>query len=253
MVTELSIVIPALNEADYLPRLLDSIAKQTYQGKLEVIVVDGDSEDNTAGIARSYAGRVPGLQVIAARRDIGRQRNQGAERAQYHYLLFLDADVLLPPHFLEQLAAKTKITKPFVAAAMHTAENVTFFDRIFLAVGYTLCFIAWVSRVPMINGDFIFTTRENHRKIGGFAEGALMGEDADYGLRSIRAGAVYRFYFRPVILGSPRRAREIGRARLMLLWARAFVYVRKHGPIYKDSAFGSVEYPFGQYGRVKKK
>lgn len=253
MVTELSIVIPALNEADYLPRLLDSIAKQTYQGKLEVIVVDGHSEDNTAGLARSYAGRVPGLQVVEAKRDIGHQRNQGAKRAQYRYLLFLDADVLLPPRFLEQLAAKTTITKPFVAAAMHSADNVTLFDRVFLAVGYTLCFIAWVSRVPMINGDFIFTTRENHRKIGGFAEGALMGEDADYGLRSIRAGAAYHFYLRPVVIGSPRRARDMGRARLMLLWARGFMYVRKHGPIYKDGRLGNIDYPFGHYGRAKKK
>lgn len=251
MLTELSIIIPALNEADYLPRLLTSIANQkSYKGKLEVIVVDGQSDDGTARIARSFKDRIPGLQVIeAARRDIGYQRNRGAERAACHYLLFLDADTILPPNALQGWAKRTKLSTPFIAVALHEADRMDFFDYCFLVVGYFLCLVAWICRVPMVNGDWILTTKENHQRISGFVEGALLGEDADYGIRSVKAGAAYRFYISPRIIGSDRRVREMGRAKLLFLWARAFIEVRRHGPIFAGNGY---EYRFGHYGIGKR-
>lgn len=244
MIDELSIIIPTLNEASYLPQLLESIAKQTYTGKVQVIVVDGHSNDQTVALARSFEGRLRDLLVLQATRGTGTQRNIGAERAKHRYLLFLDADVVLPPRLLEQLTAKLRVEGPFVAGVMHTAVGMDLVDRLFMAVAYTLIFVSWIGRSPATVGDFILTTRENHRTVKGFAEGAILGEDIDYGLRSLKAGAKNRFYFWPQVIASDRRVREMGRLRLLMLWSKGFLHVKRHGPIYPGEGF---EYPFGHY------
>jgi glycosyltransferase involved in cell wall biosynthesis len=250
MMTELSIIIPTLNEEQYLPRLLESIATQSYTGKLQIIVVDGHSEDNTLQCARSFADKIVDLRVITAKRGIGHQKNVGAARAKNEFLLFIDADVILPPLALEQLARKTRPEASFVATVMHTSEDVTLADRVFLSLVYVLLFVAWIGRVPVTNGDFMLTTKTNHRRISGFVEGALLGEDTDYGVRSVRAGAKYHFYFKPAIIGSPRRIRDMGRLRLLVLWSRVFLHVRKHGPVFPGSG---IEYPFGHYNNASKR
>lgn len=92
---KLSIIIPARNEATNLPVLLKSIAIQKDK-PYEVLVVDDDSTDNTAQVARNY-----GAQVITFLRDknhwLGKSAAcwAGAQAAHGDYLLFLDADVFL--------------------------------------------------------------------------------------------------------------------------------------------------------------
>ena len=77
----ISIVIPTLNESEYLPKLLDSIKKQTFTD-YEVIVADAGSKDGTVEAAEKEgalvgAGGMPGV-----------GRNRGA-RCQWRYNLFL--------------------------------------------------------------------------------------------------------------------------------------------------------------------
>lgn len=244
MIDEISIVIPALNEAEYLPRLLDSLAKQSYKGKIQVIVVDGQSVDKTIEVAKSFDMHFQDLLIIEAQRGIGHQRNVGAARAKYRYLLFLDADVVLPPKLLEHLALKIRVSGPFVAGVMHTSKDMNLPDRAIVAFAHLLIFASWVMQVPATVGDFILTTRENHQNVKGFVEGAILGEDIDYGLRSVKAGAKYRFYFWPKVIASDRRARKMGRMRLLFLWSRGFLHVLRHGPIFPGDGF---EYPYGHY------
>ena len=250
MITALSIIIPCLNEEAYLPRLLESIVAQTYTGKLQVIVVDGESDDKTVSAAKNFHDHLPDLAVLSTQRDIGTQRNAGAQHARYEHILFLDADVILPPNVLHDLLSKVDPQEQIIACTLHTAEHMSFGDYCAVSVAYFLLFLARLARMPAISGDFMLTTRTNHQKIHGFAEGAIMGEDSDYALRSVRAGAHYRYFFRPVMITSDRRVRQVGKWRLILLWARAYLHVLKHGPIFPGQGF---EYPFGHYDLISKK
>lgn len=244
MIDEISIIIPALNEANYLPRLLKSIAGQTYTGRLQVIVVDGESKDKTAELAGTFSDRIADLLVIQAQQGVGHQRNVGAQRAKYRYLLFLDADIVLPAHVLEELAGKVRVKGPFVAGVMHTSDDSNLADRATLLLAYLLIFVSWMANVPVSTGAFLLTTRDNHNNVMGFVEGAILGEDTDYGLRSVKAGAKYRFYLWPKVIGSDRRVRRMGRIPLLMLWSKAFLHVLKHGPIFPGQGY---EYPFGHY------
>ena len=87
---ELSIVVPALNEAAGIVAALEALAPLRRRGA-EVIVVDGGSGDATAALAAPLADR-----VLAAPRGRARQMNAGAAVARGRVLLFLHADTRLP-------------------------------------------------------------------------------------------------------------------------------------------------------------
>jgi len=85
-ISQLSIIIPTLNEADNLPALLDDIKRQKNIS-FEVIVGDGGSSDTTRAVAESY-----GVTFVGAGRGRGAQMNAAAIQASGDYLLFLHAD-----------------------------------------------------------------------------------------------------------------------------------------------------------------
>ena len=87
MLRDLSVVIPALNAAAELPATLASVAAAP-----EVLVVDGDSKDDTAAVAGAHGAR-----VMSAPRGRGRQLAAGAGAAAGSWLLFLHADTRLSP------------------------------------------------------------------------------------------------------------------------------------------------------------
>lgn len=86
----LSIIIPALNEAEHLASTLNSLQTLRQRG-VEVIVVDGGSSDGTAQLAGDGAD-----QVITAPRGRALQLNAGAAAARGEILCFLHADSSLP-------------------------------------------------------------------------------------------------------------------------------------------------------------
>jgi glycosyltransferase involved in cell wall biosynthesis len=239
---ELSIIIPTLNEQRYIPNLLESIYTQQFSGKLQIIIVDGQSSDATQSQVEQFKSKLDDLLFISATPNVGHQRNIGASKAKYRYLLFLDADVVLPTNCLRKLSNEIDGKENFTTAILHLSPRMSVIDYLALLMIYVLFFLAWLARMPVTNGDFILTTKALHEQINGFKEGAILGEDTDYGFRAIQAGAKYRFIFATHIIASDRRIKQMGRLKLILLWSRVFIRVKKHGPTYSG-----VEYPFGHY------
>src|SRR5258706_4031142 len=92
MAIRFSVVIPALNEEKFLPKLLASLAAQTVKD-FEVVVVDGSSKDKTVTVARSFAKKLPKLQVVVSKvASLPLQRNLGAKKTTGEWLIFIDAD-----------------------------------------------------------------------------------------------------------------------------------------------------------------
>ncbi len=108
MSSALSIVIPALNEAQTLPYLLDDLANQDLS--LEVLVVDGGSTDGSQAIALDR-----GAQLIDSERGRGRQMNLGAKCCRAPTLLFLHADT--------RLACRRQLSR---ALAKYRAESARY-------------------------------------------------------------------------------------------------------------------------------
>ncbi len=90
----LSVIIPAWNEEKYIGRAIASLkrAAAVYErergGVAEIIVVDNNSSDRTADVARQHGARV----VFEPVNNIGKARNAGARTARGKYIAFCDAD-----------------------------------------------------------------------------------------------------------------------------------------------------------------
>lgn len=87
-----SVVIPCFNHARYLGEALDSVLNQRCD-RLEVVVVDDGSTDDTASVAASFPVRV----VSQANQGLPAARNTGLAASAHEYVMFLDADDRLVP------------------------------------------------------------------------------------------------------------------------------------------------------------
>ena len=85
-----SVIVPAYKQQDFLERCLDSIEAQSYEGEVEVIVVDDGSPDEGAAVARAH-GSAPRV-IEQENGGVSSARNAGIIASTGEYLAFLDAD-----------------------------------------------------------------------------------------------------------------------------------------------------------------
>lgn len=90
-----SIIIPAFNEEENMQKLIPYLQQCCTNKKVEIIVVDGGSTDNTMALALSLGAKA----VEAPSKGRAVQMNFGAALAQYDILYFVHADTIPPPSF----------------------------------------------------------------------------------------------------------------------------------------------------------
>ncbi len=97
-----SVIITTKNEARNIGSCLKSVEEQSYPSSaLEIIVVDNNSTDDTAKIAKSYTEK-----VCLKGPERAAQRNHGAQEARGKYILYLDADMILSKEVIAECVAK---------------------------------------------------------------------------------------------------------------------------------------------------
>jgi rSAM/selenodomain-associated transferase 2 len=155
-IASISIIIPVLNEANHLPTVLE---QARHQAAVEIIVVDGGSQDDTIAVARAL-----GVRVIQSERGRAHQMNAGAAVASGKILLFLHADTLLPPHF-DALIRHTLMQPGVVAGAFELKIDATLRGIRWVEWG-----VKWRSRLLQLPyGDQgIFLTAEMFLRVEGF-------------------------------------------------------------------------------------
>jgi glycosyltransferase involved in cell wall biosynthesis len=89
----LSVVLPTYNVAQYIEQAIDSVLAQSYS-KLELIIIDDNSQDRTVHILREYAAKDNRIRLIENKTNIGpgASRNLGLQYANGEYLTFMDHD-----------------------------------------------------------------------------------------------------------------------------------------------------------------
>jgi rSAM/selenodomain-associated transferase 2 len=200
----IAVVVPTLNEASTLGRLLADLAGVGGQGDYTVTVADGGSTDGTLAVA----ARFPEVSALSSPRGRARQMNAGARASAGEILLFLHADCHLPAGAFPSIRAA--LADPAVAAGSFRLA----FDR----EDPWLRFYAWCSRInhPLFTyGDQgLFLRRETFERVGGFPEIPLL-EDVEIQRRLRREGRFIKL--RDPVVTSARRFVKNGVVRQQTL------------------------------------
>jgi rSAM/selenodomain-associated transferase 2 len=182
----ISVIIPAVNEAAGIARAIRSALDARAD---EVIVVDGQSEDETIQVARSMA-----CHVLESPRGRGIQLDLGARAAQGNVLVFLHADASLDPRSLDQLrmaVGNANASRP-VWGCFH--QRIEASGSMFRVLEKGNSWRAGVRR--MVYGDqCLWIDRKTYERAGGFPHLPLM-EDVALSDRLRACG-------RPLVLPGP--------------------------------------------------
>jgi len=211
-----SIIIPALNEEEYIGKTLKNVKEQDYDN-LEVIVVDNGSEDRTKEIARKYADKI----VVERKRGIARARNAGARFASGDILLFLDADTLLEPEAVREIAKAFRERCVVCVSLFLDCQGKWKYKLLYNL--YSIC--TWLlsligySRFP---GGCLAVRRDVFLRIGGFDEGLYFYEDSDFCERVSKLGRC-RFLRKVHAYTSPRKFEKFGLLRFALFLIKTYL------------------------------
>ncbi|MCB2135909.1 MAG: glycosyltransferase family 2 protein [Rhodobacteraceae bacterium] len=225
----ISVVVPAFRAADVLPRVLEPLLAMLSRGEVsEVIVVDDQSPDETAAIARNLGARVL---TTPKNGGPGAARNLAAEHATGDILWFVDSDVIAWPDGAAKVRAA--LSEPNVAA-------------VFGSYDATPAGTHWFSRYKNLMHRFYHqkadreaatfwagcgaVRAEMFRSIGGFDVETYRVpsiEDIELGYRIRAAGG--RILVDPTLLGkhlkvwTPRNAIFTDIFRRALPWSRLMI------------------------------
>jgi len=171
-----SVVVPTFNSERFLDECLNSLAKQRYR-KIEVIVVDDDSTDDTVEIAERYRCRV----IRNPRRGRAEAKNEGIQRSFGEYLFFVDSDM--------------ELTSDVVSECVNAAENHQHIGGIVIperSVGSSF----WVKVRDFERSFYAGSVVESARffpaklvkEVGGFEEGLIFFEESTLPYKIQRIG-----------------------------------------------------------------
>jgi uncharacterized protein len=216
--SEVSVVIPTLNEEESLEATILPIRAQLCS--TEIIVIDGGSSDGTLEVANKLADRV----IVSRRAGRQHQENLGAMGARGSILLFLHGDARIPPTLLRSI--KTSFQNPeVVAGGAHLMYSPP--DRFRYRA---LCaFRDMVSKILGISGmgSSFFVRRDTFWLLGGFDE--KMNEEAVDMCKRLR-GHGRHVMLDEVVQTSARRYEKTGFMKTVFAWALTVVlsYIGVH-------------------------
>jgi len=218
-----SVVIPTLDEEKTLPKLLHDLSEQTYTD-IDVTIVDGGSQDHTIEIATDFAQAHKGFSVLRCdKKNVSTQRNIGADYSKGQYILFLDADVRIPPYYLEgihynlmkkEVDAFTTLATPDTSTL--ETKNIIRVLNIGLEGGSTL-------GIPYALGASLGVRRNVFMQLKGFDSTIQYMEDTELARRIHKAGHSFVAYKDPTFVMNMRRFRKEGTLTLTVKMIPAFV------------------------------
>jgi glycosyltransferase involved in cell wall biosynthesis len=167
-----SVIIPAYNEAQELPQTLEALkaamAAQAATG--EIVVVDNNSTDETASVARRWGAD---KLVFEPLNQIARARNAGAGESRGRYLIFVDADTRISPGLLGESLARLE------SGEVVGGGSVIHFEGPISAVGrFGIGLWERISKLTQTAaGSYLYCRTDAFQEVGGFDERLYASEE----------------------------------------------------------------------------
>jgi glycosyltransferase involved in cell wall biosynthesis len=210
-----SVIMPVRNEERHLAESVDSVLRQGYAGRLEIVLAVGPSKDRTEEIAAHIAAADPRITVVAnPSGHIPAALNAAIKASRHDVIVRLDGHALLPPGYIETAVRALADTGAANVGGIMAAEGVSPFQRA----------VAWAMTSPAGVGSAKYHTggepgpaasvylgafrRSAIEGVGGYDEQYLRAEDWEMNHRIKQAGGL--IWFQPGLKVSYRPRATIG-------------------------------------------
>lgn len=186
----ISIIIPTLNEAENIARLLPYLKKCCEGDEYEIIVSDCGSTDGTGNIAEKIGATV----VLSSCKGRAMQMNSGAAVAQYPVLYFIHADTIPPASFCGDIsnAIKKGYELGRYTTKFDSRKWILKLNAFFTKFDWFVCY----------GGDqTMFVTKKLFTQLNGFDSNMLIMEEYDF-VKRARQISRYKIFKKPTLISA---------------------------------------------------
>ena len=186
---KISLVIPAYNEEKYIGECLQAAIKNSGGRFYEIIVVDNNSKDKTAEVAKGY----PNVKVVfGEEKGLTRARQYGYEAATGDVLAYIDADTRMPSGWFDQVVKEfSKNPGLAVLSGPYFYFDVPWYIKLEVKLYYYLALPIYFLVGYMATGGNFAIRKSVLEKMKGFDTGiSFYGEDTNLARRAHEFGKV---------------------------------------------------------------
>ncbi|MDD5145372.1 MAG: glycosyltransferase family 2 protein [Candidatus Pacebacteria bacterium] len=202
----ISIIVPALNEENFLSECLKSLENQNYSGRYEIILVDNNSKDKTKEIGGKFKIKI----LHCPERGAFYARKMGADAALGDIIIQADADTIYPEDWLEKISNKFSENPRASAIAgvymyrdpPYWAQFEYFVKNIFNALSAKI-----IGRPGLVSGANFAFRKNTFLEIGGYKKDSLYFDQYDISMRLSRFGKII-YDPKIIVLTSSRRVKK---------------------------------------------
>ncbi len=225
-----SLIIPCYNYAHFLPEAVASVVAQTYSA-WEIVIVDDGSRDATLAVAQQLIVAYPERQIRLFHQPnagAAAARNTGARAAQGELLVFLDADDLLDPAFLERTVSQLQ-ARPELGFVYTGMRMIGDDDHVWPSVPFDLRWLALDNFIP----QHALVRAKAWQQVGGFDAAHFPHgfEDWDFWLRVVQSGWLGAHIAAPLV-SYRRHGPSLSSAGVAYEWDARAQIIRKHPQLY---------------------
>jgi succinoglycan biosynthesis protein ExoA len=226
-----TVVIPARNEERFIGRCLESVLAQTYPN-IEILVVDGESDDRTREIVTEIAAQHPRVRLLDnPRRIVPSALNVGMAEAKGKWFVRIDAHATIGPDYVERALVHLRSGRCGAVGGRVDPVGETAAGR---AIAVAMCSKFGIGNsvhhygVEPVETDhvpFPAYPLELVRELGGWNEQLVVNQDFEFDWRVVQSGARVLFdpaltitYFgQQSVRGVFRQFRRYGRGKVRVI------------------------------------
>jgi glycosyltransferase involved in cell wall biosynthesis len=217
----ISVIIPTFQEEKYIGKILSRLKKVSTP--IEIVVVDGGSQDKTTRIAKRFTDKV----YVTHKRGIAHGKNMGAKHASGDILIFLDTDVVFPMDFAEK-TLKVFGDTAVIGATCNIMPSEAGPGSMAFFYFYNKMLKIMTKFRPHARGEFFAVRRKVFKYAHGFNETLPCLEDHEL---AIRLGKLSKFAFISdlTVYESLRRFKRLGFWHVMGTWFTDYLVFKFRG------------------------
>ena len=224
----ISVVIPAFNEEAVIEKAVRSVKSQEISEPVEILVINNDSTDDTASIARKAGAAV----ITESHKGLAYARARGVKEARGEYTVFMDADSHMPQDLLKKSLDYFAAHPDVVGLSCGlTYYDARFIDKIgimifnTILVPFGLFFLRLLGKPDFLIASYIICKTEALRKGGGIdMDFPFFGDDTRISMRLGTQGKV-RFLTSLRVQTSARRLQKEGILATIFRYWSVFLFL----------------------------